>query len=60
MALGKRGVPFSTFKILIDTVRVPNGTGPRHNTHTMVGRLLTIFQCMFHVFVFFEKHLLRL
>ena len=54
------GVPFGTFKVPIATFRVLNGTGPRHNAHAMVGWLLMIFQCMFRVFMFFEKHLLRL
>ena len=57
--LGTRGVPFSTFGVPISAFRVPNGTWPRHNAHAMVGRLCTLFQCMFYV-SFFEKHLHRL
>ena len=57
--LGTRGVPFDTFGVPINAFRVPNGTWPRHNAHAMVGRLCTLFQCMFYV-SFFEKHLHRL
>ena len=67
MPCGILGVPFSTFrvpfgtsKVPIGTSRVSNGIGPCHNTHVMVGRLLTLFQCVFRVFAFFEKNLLRL
>ena len=39
-----------TLKVLIGTFRVPNGTWPRHDAHAMVGRLLTLFPCMFRIF----------
>ena len=45
--LGTRGVSFGTLKVPIGTLKVLNGSWPRHDFHAMVGRLRTLFQCMF-------------
>ena len=52
-------VPFSTWGVPFGTFRVSNGTWSRHDTYAMVGRLLTLFQCVFRVFMLFEKYFLR-
>ena len=60
MPFGTFGVLFDTLGVLFGTLRVPNCTWPRRDAHAIVGRLLMLFQCVFHDVVFFEKTLLRL
>ena len=42
------------------TFRVSNDTWSHRDAYVVVGRLLMLFQCVFRIFMFFEKYFLRL